>query len=151
MSAPFPATMKIVYLPDGTKEYVPDWDEVGQHDSPIETEMHRLLRGAFGHNVEVIPQCEIGPYRVDFSIRIERDTGMSVVVVECDGRQFHQDIVKDAQRERELRKWGVNHIVRATGSEIFLKPQETLGRVLSVVSAYGGDLTRDHWTLEGPK
>ncbi|MGJ4857046.1 endonuclease domain-containing protein [Labrys sp. La1] len=129
---------KIVWLPDGEKEYVDDWDETGVHESPIETEMDRLLRNAFEANTVVIPQCEIGPYRVDFALRITRPYDMAVIVIECDGEQFHRDFFKDIQRDKELKRLGVHKIIRATGSDIFSRTAETMKRIKDAVVSYGG-------------
>lgn len=129
---------KIVWLDDGTKEYVHDWDEVGQHESPIETELHRLIRGAFGENTTVIPQYEIGPYRVDFAVKIKLANSTALVVIECDGKEFHRNIFRDAERERALCKLGVDHVIRATGSDIFSRPVETLARIKLAVAFYEG-------------
>jgi very-short-patch-repair endonuclease len=71
------------------------------------------------HTLAVIPQLPIGRYRVDFALAASRGGLIRFVVVECDGKEFH-DPARDAQRDAEIRKnKRVLDIVRIDGSLIF--------------------------------
>lgn len=62
--------------------------------------------------LEIIPQYEIDPYKVDFLIK-NKDVS---VIVECDGVKYH-DIERDIPRQRYLQLQGYN-VIRFTGTEI---------------------------------
>lgn len=73
--------------------------------------------------VVIIPQFEIGNYRVDFAVLVRDFNGNILrIVVECDGHEFHektkQQAQKDKKRDRDLQAtgWQVYHF---TGSEIY--------------------------------
>ena len=68
--------------------------------------------------VEFRAQVPIGPYRVDFLALGPR--GHGGLVVECDGRAFH-DPNLDRVRDSDLKRLGYE-VVRFTGSQIFRDP-----------------------------
>ena len=75
----------------------------------------------------IAPQREAGPYRLDFAVLVRVDGETLTVAVECDGKDFH-----DAERDKGRDQWLLKHRVqtfRATGSEIFRKPQEAFERL----------------------
>ena len=61
-------------------------------------------------------------YRVDFQINAIVNGKEKILIVECDGHEFHEktkaQAIKDRQRERDLIKNGYI-VARFTGSEIF--------------------------------
>lgn len=71
--------------------------------------------------VGVVPQAQIGPYRVDFLVAARAQWGMATLVVECDGFDFHnateEQAIADKTRDRWLMDKG-HRVVRFRGSEI---------------------------------
>ena len=57
------------------------------------------------YTVAVVPQMPIGPYRVDFALVARQAGEIGIVVVECDGAAFHEDVHRDIARDR----WLLNH------------------------------------------
>lgn len=60
-------------------------------------------------------------YRADFIIEVDSNGGEGLVVIECDGHEWHertkQQAAQDRARDRELFRFGIP-TVRFTGSEI---------------------------------
>lgn len=81
-------------------------------ESPIEEMFwNEALTRIYG----IVPQYEIGPYRVDFAIPDKK------VAIELDGHDYHktkEQRTNDAQRERylELEGW---RVIRFTGTEVY--------------------------------
>ena len=88
--------------------------------------------------VTIMPQSQIGEYRVDFLIEYEQDIietddqgndkGVqfrSSIIVECDGHDFHEktkaQASKDKKRDRVLQSVGYR-VFRFTGSDIYKDP-----------------------------
>jgi very-short-patch-repair endonuclease len=64
--------------------------------------------------LDLIPQVEIGPYRVDFALLAQQ------VAIEIDGHEYHktrEQRTYDARRQRHLEKLGWR-VIRFTGTEI---------------------------------
>lgn len=76
------------------------------------------------YTVAVCPQYPIGRRRADFVLAARRAGPIRLVVVECDGRAFHQDVHADVDRDAELlcdpRVLDVHPL---TGSEIWRDPR----------------------------
>jgi very-short-patch-repair endonuclease len=72
---------------------------------------------------KILPQHQIGDYRVDFMI--EYSNGNLKIVVECDGHDFHErtkeQAKNDRSRDRNLQAQGYL-VLRYTGSEIWRDP-----------------------------
>lgn len=69
--------------------------------------------------VVCVPQVEIGPYRADFALFIGRKR--EVVVIECDGHDYHERTKEQARRDRARDRWMTTSgftVLRFTGSEI---------------------------------
>jgi very-short-patch-repair endonuclease len=66
-------------------------------------------------------QAAVGPYRVDFLIRVASCDIVKFIVVECDGHDFHERTKEQASRDRSRDRWmaaqGIT-VLRFTGSEI---------------------------------
>lgn len=84
----------------------------------------------FGH-VHILMQAELGPFIVDFLIQF----GKIQIVVECDGKDFHDRYVKqltrDRKRDRKLLAMGYP-TCRFTGSEIYNETEKCAREALSL-------------------
>jgi hypothetical protein len=77
----------------------------------------------------IFPQYQFGPHRVDFAIMHRWDLGREpvFVVVECDGRAFH-DRGKDQARDAYLKEnFAIHEIVRLSGALITVDVKEAAG------------------------
>ncbi|MFK3965699.1 hypothetical protein ACI2KT_19050 [Ensifer adhaerens] len=68
-----------------------------------------------GVELIIVPQVEVGPYRVDFMVVFPSGRRFAV---ECDGEEFH-DEARDAERDRNLLDFFGIQTIRATGSQIW--------------------------------
>ncbi|MUV13552.1 DUF559 domain-containing protein [Noviluteimonas gilva] len=70
----------------------------------------------------VMPQVQVGSYRVDFLILVRGFKGKRRIAIECDGHDYHdktkEQAARDKKRDRDLLLAGVS-VMRFTGSEIF--------------------------------
>jgi hypothetical protein len=76
-------------------------------------------------SVGLVPQFSAGVYRADFGLvsKLMDEGKPKFVLVECDGRAFHEK-TRDARRDAVIRKdEDVLDIVRLKGSEIFQSPE----------------------------
>lgn len=71
----------------------------------------------------IVPQVDIGRYRVDFMVHLRNGLRFAV---ECDGADFH-DGTEDSLRDLSLYRKNNLRLVRVTGSEIFESPLWTNG------------------------
>lgn len=72
--------------------------------------------------LQIYPQVTVGPYRFDFMLSIAtRGEGSGLLVVECDGHDFHErtkeQAARDRSRDRRAQAWGAT-VFRFTGSEL---------------------------------
>ena len=101
-------------------------------ESPIEDAMFTALTGNL--NVSIIrKQVAVGPYRVDFLIG--KDACAPAVVVECDGRRFHDQTgeqnQRDRVRDRFMQRRGMA-VLRYSGVEIKASPYACAEEVAAV-------------------
>ena len=120
--------------------------------SPIEQMLGTALLGLWlgpcsiylsvdGHTngeVELIPQAKLGDYRVDFLLKFNgMDSKEKLIVIECDGHEFHEKTKEQAQRDkkrdRQLATFGCI-VLRFTGSEIFRNPSRCADEVERLMS-----------------
>lgn len=77
--------------------------------------------------VAVIPQLKIGRYRADFALAASRGGLIRFVIVECDGKEFHDgvaNVVRDVDRDVSiLSNDRVLDIIRIGGKKIFKDPK----------------------------
>ena len=109
--------------------------------------------------VTIMPQSQIGEYRVDFLIEYEQDIietddqgndkGVqfrSSIIVECDGHDFHEktkaQASKDKKRDRVLQSVGYR-VFRFTGSDIYKDPISCAEEVYGLFHQEVGD---DYYT-----
>jgi very-short-patch-repair endonuclease len=71
-------------------------------------------------------QATVGPYRADFLVIVRREDRPPVfIVIECDGRAFHDATAKQADRDRARDRWMVARgivVLRFSGSEVWRDP-----------------------------
>ena len=138
-------TLKAMYFHGETKFHNSLTQNIlyfNSNDSFTESPIERLLLEAFDmirtkdlntiYDYYLIPQVEIGKYRVDF----ELINPYKKIVVECDGYDFHQktkeQVKKDNQRERDLKKLGYE-VVRFSGSEIFEDAEKCVKDLIDIM------------------
>jgi len=87
----------------------------------------------------VIPQLQVGPYRVDFAVCTP---GLPMVAVECDGHGFHErtkeQVARDKKRDRYFQQEGWR-VLRFSGSEIYKDADACVGELLCLIET----ITRD--------
>jgi hypothetical protein len=118
-------------------------------ESPIEARLFPFLAETFplvlnrpeavkGGETGLIVQCVIGRFRADFAVVRRIDGVVRLVVVECDGRKFH-DPGRDALRDAELGgDERVIKIVRLPGTLIQADPREAAFLVVeAAIRAFG--------------
>lgn len=101
-------------------------------ESPFEAAVATALTDRGYHLVQ---QWEVGAYRLD----MVAVCGKKTVAVECDGEKWHSGEAKireDMERQTILERLGWRFI-RIRGSEYYRKPEETINRVISELTAYG--------------
>lgn len=101
-----------------------------QNDVECESPIERRFFLACQNRLSVIPQYQIGNYRIDFALPEQR------VAIELDGHEYHktkEQRTNDASRERYLQKHGWQ-VIRFTGSEIYKDVQRCIQDVLEIIS-----------------
>ena len=93
--------------------------------------------------ISIIPQAEIGTYRVDFIVSYytlthsDNEQHKKEVIVECDSQQFHDRTEKERryekQRDRFLQTQGYK-VFRFTGSEIVKNTLEVAQEIISFIT-----------------
>lgn len=99
-------------------------------ESPIEK---LFYEAACWELQELIPQYQIGRYRVDFAIPEHR------VVIEIDGHDFHktkEQRTRDAEQQRylELNGW---RVIRFTGSEVYKSVARCVNEAAGLIDLWG--------------
>jgi very-short-patch-repair endonuclease len=103
------AMMSCPYLLDGYS-----WASIGSREQ---------IEGYESRETLIVPQLELGRYRLDFGVVWYRPkAGLITVAVECDGHAFHErtkeQAARDKSRDRSLLAMGWP-VMRFTGSEIY--------------------------------
>lgn len=96
-------------------------------ESPIEELFFEACRK---YGVEVMPQYEIGRYRIDFVMPEQK------VAIELDGHDYHKTKAQrtnDTERERYLQKQGWQ-VIRFTGTEIYKNVQQCVQDVIDIIA-----------------
>lgn len=101
----------------------------------------------------VIPQLPIGKYRADFALAGSRGGLIRFLIVECDGKEFHDgvnNVIKDVERDvRLLKNKRVLDIVRLDGSAILRNPSACARSVASsLASAWTKGNKETAWKFE---
>ena len=86
--------------------------------------------------VMISAQSQIGAYRADFLIDISLESGNKVIVIECDGHDFHEktklQAAHDKRRDRTMIYSGAQ-VLRFTGSEIWADPAACAEEIYNLV------------------
>jgi len=98
-------------------------------DSHIFTPIEQIMNDALiDKNITFQPQVKIGRFLVDFLV----DIGNKKIIVECDGRDFHNPF-HDKERDKELKLQGY-HIIHFTGSEIYINIESCIEKIQNTVT-----------------
>lgn len=141
--------------------YRSEWERrFGKSESPIEAMfLDAFCKLAVDHGYDVAkaskatawviriePQKWFEQYRVDFLISYPFFGKDLLIVVECDGHQWHEktkaQAKKDKSRDRALQSIGAK-VFRFTGSEINGNPGTCAGEVLDVIETFQTDSVLD--------
>lgn len=108
--------------------------EEQQTESPFERKVLRRLRKA---GYRVIPQWEVGAYRIDLVVEGSDGTKLAV---ECDGERYHppDKLEEDMERQAILERLGWT-FVRIRGSVFFRDPDEAMEPVFDRIEEMGID------------
>lgn len=102
-----------------------------------ETRLDKNPNGAGG--VHLYQQVKVGEYRVDFLLEVTSYAGkVGLLVVECDGHEYHERTKAQAARDRSRDRWmtskGVT-VMRFTGSEIWKDARDCAAQVFDHVES----------------
>lgn len=106
------------------------WNRIILPDQDVARAVGRLQE----FEIAIVPQNEIGRYRVDFMLFLAVPTPQNSLriarfVVECDGHEFHEKTKKQAARDKARDRFLVGRtfqVFRYTGSEIFRNDDDLL-------------------------
>jgi very-short-patch-repair endonuclease len=94
--------------PDSEKSSTaPVKSEFSKCESPIERKLYNALIIA---GYQVFTQHKVGPYRGDLFIPPK-------LIIECDGKKYHQDKDKDKRRDKFIKQQGYK-VIRVSGARI---------------------------------
>jgi very-short-patch-repair endonuclease len=88
--------------------------------------------------VVIVPQFAFAKYRADFGVVCRHKGSTKVVIVECDGVDFH-DVAKDRERDAYFASWGFETI-RVQGKEVNSGPGWASDRVAWILSRWRAGL-----------
>jgi very-short-patch-repair endonuclease len=109
--------------------------------SPIERIAYIELADEFDPYIitaqcELVPQKEIGNYRVDFYLSYKSSSGLVEFIIECDGHAFHEktkeQVTRDKKRDRFFTQNGYV-VLRYSGSEILKNPGQITSDIYEVM------------------
>lgn len=87
--------------------------------------------------VVIIPQFQLGRYRLDFAVRVVKDGGYHLICLECDGKDYHEDWERDERRDDYLRAFGVP-VMRYSGSTLHQSPIATADTLIDAITEWRG-------------
>jgi very-short-patch-repair endonuclease len=95
-----------------------------------------------GSTLFIAPQAQVGNYRADFLIVRADSWGLGwiirSIVVECDGRDFHdataEQLRRDRARDRVFLENGMR-VARFTGAELYRNPGRCVDQVFAILEA----------------
>ena len=93
---------------------------------------------------EIVPQCPVGPYRIDLAVAINYADNKYKLAIECDGHDYHEKTENqarhDKKRDRYLQSRGWL-VARFTGKEINHDPRKCVNQALNMVLDYNIEVT----------
>jgi len=117
-------------------------DDVGM-ESPIEQMLYISLKSLLKINrrlsglIEIQPQKNLGPYRVDFFICSYLKNEVRKLIVECDSQQFHERTETERRYEKKRDRYlqGLEYkIFHFTGKEIKDNPLKVSAEILTFLT-----------------
>lgn len=90
-------------------------------ESPIEVDLGAHILRLLPAQFQLKPQFRIARFRFDFAVMFD---GHALVLIECDGRDFHctdAQIANDRRKDVAAARAGIK-VLRFTGSQIFRYP-----------------------------
>lgn len=106
-------------------------EKLQRAESDFEKQVMSIL---LNRGYKVIPQWEVGSYRIDMVI----ENGDNRVALECDGEKFHNldELPHDLKRQAILERLGWRFI-RIRGSAFYRYPDETMEWLVEELESYG--------------
>lgn len=95
---------------------------------------HRIEDAPPPGDVIVAPQLALVRYRVDFAVMARLGRKTKIVLVECDGENFH-GAMRDRRRDTCLSGLGFETI-RASGADIYARPRNVSARVAALLQEW---------------
>lgn len=106
-----------------------DWGDIGAVP-PLVHDASKTGDDALPHApVVIVPQLAFVRFRLDLGLVIVKQRKLQIVGVECDGKDFHRDDLKDHRRGTYLRSWDIP-IFRLSGSQIHDDPINAADRII---------------------
>lgn len=68
--------------------------------------------------VVIVPQLAFVRFRLDFGVVVVKNRKLQIVAVECDGRAYHQDPIKENERVAYLNSWDIP-VFKIKGSALY--------------------------------
>jgi very-short-patch-repair endonuclease len=110
-----------------------------------------VLEGDSGwepYGIHVYAQAKVGQYRADFLLDIHmRHIARTLIVIECDGHDFHERTKEQAARDKKRDRWMVANgltVLRFTGSEIYSDASSCARQVKEFIEALHAQETARH-------
>ncbi len=112
-----------------------DWGDMGA----VPPVVHDATKGSKENMplapVVIVPQLAFVRMRLDFGVVVIKDRRRQIVAIECDGKQFHQDAVKESDRVAYLRSWDIPTF-KFTGSELHDDAINAADRVIAGIHGW---------------
>ena len=84
-------------------------------------------------SVVITPQFKFGRYRLDFAISLFRNGMPKICGVECDGKEFHKNKIKDDLKSQYFAHWHMP-ITRFWGAEIHDRVHERIAKFVTMLN-----------------
>lgn len=86
-------------------------------------------------------QGKLGIYRADLVVVIQQENLTKIIVIECDGHEFHERTKAQAARDRSRDRWMAAQgyqVIRFTGAEIWKDPVACARQAVLVIYRVAG-------------
>jgi len=109
-----------------------DWGDIGA----LPPLVHNAGRGSTETlpkaPVVIIPQLAFVHFRMDFCLAVVKRRKYQMIAVECDGKEFHKDAVKESTRVAYLNSWDIP-VFKFTGSAIYDDPINVADSIINSI------------------